>query len=66
MASRFAAEDAILSQAEAIRAKAFYDAEARWKDTPDGQKERPWPRCSDITCNRTLVCKGIGCSGFDY
>lgn len=66
MEDSLSTEDGILARAEAIRAKALHDAEARWKATPDDQKTRPWPRCGDITCNRTLVCKKTGCEGFDF
>lgn len=65
-----AEEDAILKQAAEIRHRHFAVAEKKWAETPDHEKQRPWPRCHNITCNRTLVCKtrtGAGdCEGWEY
>lgn len=64
-----AEEDAIIKQADVIKHRIFAEAEKKWAETPRDQKMRAWPRCGDITCNRTMVCQarsGNRCSGFDY
>lgn len=58
-------EDEILASAAAIKSRLFKEAEAKWLATPDTAKMRPWPRCQNITCNRTLICQDH-CHGFDY
>jgi len=59
-------EDEILKAANEIKHKAYADAEAKWKETPDNEKKRPWPRCGNLTCNRTLTCVKEHCEGFDF
>ena len=70
-------EDAIIAQAQEIKSTAYKDAETKWAATPRGEKTRPWPRCKDLTCNRTLICQGKDyevfagmtqntCRGFDF
>jgi hypothetical protein len=67
-------EDTIIKLADDIKAKAFAEAEAKWKATPYDEKKRPWPRCKNLTCNRTLECQAHAaksaeprtCYGFDF
>ena len=62
-------EDKTLREAHAIRSRLFDEAQEKWKVLSDAEKKRPWPRCTNVTCNRTLVCVGTrdeGCQGFDY
>jgi len=59
-------EDQIIAAADAIRSKAFVDAETRWAETPPDKRTRPWPRCQNFTCNRTLTCQTNNCRGFDF
>lgn len=59
-------EDAIIQIADDIKRQAYSKAEATWKLTPNSEKKRPWPRCHDLTCNRTLTCKKVNCKGFDF
>ena len=62
-------ENAILAQANAIIGRTFREAEAKWAATPDADKQRPWPRCHSLDCNRTLVCleqHNKPCQGWDF
>lgn len=62
-------EDRIIRQADEIKSRIFNGAEVRWQSTPDAERQRPWPRCWNITCNRTLVCQaddGKKCEGWDW
>lgn len=64
-----AQEDSIIEAADLIRNWHYKNAEAKWADTPDDQKERPWPRCHNLQCNRTLRCLELdkkSCEGFDF
>lgn len=66
----FAREDEIIRQADKIKSRAFNEAERKWKETPDVEKKRPWPRCHNLTCNRTLVCQAKfgkkSCEGWEF
>lgn len=62
-------EDEIIKQANKIKSDAFNEAERKWAETPDEEKKRPWPRCWNLTCNRTLVClatNGGKCEGWEF
>ena len=62
-------EDDIINQAATIKHRHFTAAEEKWKQTPDKEKNRPWPRCKNLTCNRTLKCRQLSnerCEGFEY
>lgn len=66
-----AEEDRILAAANEIRGRIFREAETQWATTPDVEKQRPWPRCHNLECNRTLVCRELvdadaRCEGWDF
>lgn len=58
-------EDRIITEARAIQRETYLQAEVTWALTDRDKQTRPWSRCNNITCNRTLVCQEK-CEGFDF